>query len=96
MTATALNVSHLLLEWERPFSWPGYNITGYNIQREVPGGVLETVAEGISNQQYVFSQTDSSELGVECMPLIFKVSAISDLGASQPASLTTGLPICKY
>ena len=96
LTVTAASANQILLEWEEPFTWPGYNISGYSVQVVTSSGVIESLVQTTLSRSHLYSVVDSSEQEGECVPLTFKVSAVSELGASQAANVTTGLPKGEY
>ena len=88
--STVVNATLLVLNWEEPFTWPGHNITHYDITQHVSGEPQHSNTTQLSHMYL----SPSGETPTECQNVTFMVSAVSDLGASEPDVLDTGLPKC--
>lgn len=80
----------LLLEWDRPFTWPGHEILGYNISELGLDSVTRIF--NTTNQTHSYF-SPSGKLQKSCQNITFIVAAVSDLGLGKPDMLISGLPI---
>lgn len=92
VVSTLTSATELTLEWEQPFTWPDHNVSHYEITEQVDSGAPSRFdTTGLSHS---YSSSDG-EIMKECQNVTFVVTAVSDLGPSDPSVLTTGLPIRK-
>lgn len=86
--STVVSSTLLVLNWEKPFTWPDHDVTRYDITQQTAGETNHTSTTELSH-------TYSSPTLNECQNVTFMVSAVSDVGPSEPGVLVTGLPIRK-
>ena len=79
----------ITLEWDTPFSWPGYPIRHYDVNVT---NHPELVREAINETSVQFTAEEHHQ---ECEEIEFKVRANNDLGSSKYGIITTGFPIGK-
>ena len=80
-----------ILSWTKPFSWPGFPITGYTItlsNYSSGEAVHHTVVVDSNKTEYQFSSMEN-----ECYRLDLSVSANNSLGEGKPSIIQSGHPI---
>lgn len=80
------------MEWDEPFTWPDHDILYYQVA-EVPDGGSEQVF----NITDLFHTYTATTPGAEtCQVVNFVVTAISDVGVSEPGVAMEGLPMGQF
>lgn len=84
------SVTEILLEWNKPFTWPDHNITHYVVTEVMDGN------RSSSNTTAQFHSYKINQVAESCVLVTFMVTAVSDLGGSDPGVSSGGLPIGKW
>lgn len=92
MSSSLSSPTQIHVEWEEPFTWPNFNISHYIVTE-----IIDEAISQILNTTGLYHTYSSPSGGVVevCQNVTFQVTAVSDLGESQPGISVNGLPIGK-
>lgn len=93
ITASAISATELRLQWVEPFTWPDHEVLHYDITQRVAEGTPSNFNTTLLNHTFFSPSRVTMD---ECQNVTFTVSAVSDLGPSEPSIVPTGLPASKY
>ena len=95
-----MNATHIKLQWDQPFSFPGFNIKSYELTTRSEGSQSsnETLFEVTSNTTYPILHyiSNGGAIPKECVHMNFTLIARNEVGTSDEGFATGGFPIGAY
>ena len=91
-----MNATRILVRWETPFTWPGYEILQYSIMiNDTDTGDVYSKIINATDANFTNTSISIETIAESCIKRIFAVSASSIVGWSDPGIIIGGFPISK-